>query len=179
MNIKAIQQLIVKHEGIRSATYRDTAGKRTIGVGFNLDAPGAEQAFQAVLPAVSFTQVLLGLVKLTAEQIQDLFDYSTAIAIEDAKRLFPSFDVQPDQAQQVLVDMSFNLGYSKYRHFVKFIAAISREDYKGAIAQLQNTAWRIEVGARATDDIALLSEVANYRTFLPEVPPSTAKPSTA
>jgi lysozyme len=174
VNIKAIQQLIVKHEGIRSSVYRDTAGKRTIGVGFNLDQPGAEQAFQAVLPAVSFTQVLLGLVKLTAQQIQDLFDYSTAIAIEDAKRLFSSFDAQPDQAQQVIVDMSYNLGYGKLRHFVKFIAAISREDYKGAIAQLVNTAWRHEVAGRATDDIALLAEVANYREFKPEVPPSAS-----
>jgi GH24 family phage-related lysozyme (muramidase) len=172
LNIKAIQQLLTKHEGVRPRKYKDIFGNVSAGIGCNLDAPGCEAMLKAVLPHIKFSDLYNGLIALSSEDIQSLLDYQTAVAIDDARKLFASFDAQPDQVQQCLVDMSFNLGYPKLRHFVKFIAAVESEHYAEAIAQLVNTAWRHEVASRATDDIALLAEVANYRTFQPEVPPS-------
>jgi lysozyme len=165
MDYTALKALITAHEGIRSRSYKDTAGKRTVGVGFNLDAPGARQVFEALFPATSYANIYSGTFMLTVEQIAKLLDLTLNLAIDDAKDLVTSFDAQPEQVQLVLVDMVFNLGKTGLSHFVKFLAALEREDYKAAIAELQNTAWRHQVGARATDDIALLSQVANYRSF--------------
>ena len=42
------RSLISKHEGKRLCVYKDTKGHPTIGIGYNLDNPGAPQAIAAV-----------------------------------------------------------------------------------------------------------------------------------
>jgi GH24 family phage-related lysozyme (muramidase) len=165
MNYSNLKSLIIAHEGIRSRVYKDTRGKRTIGVGFNMDQPGAQAQFVALFPKLSYTNVLNGLQMLDSDQIQQLLDHSIAIAVDDAKFLVPSFDAQPEPVQMVLIDMAFNMGRAVFSHFVKFLAAVESEHYAEAVAQLTNTSWRHEVGKRASDDIALLSTAANYRSF--------------
>ena len=42
------RSLISKHEGKRLCVYKDTMGHPTIGIGYNLDNPGAPAAIAAV-----------------------------------------------------------------------------------------------------------------------------------
>ena len=39
--------IITRHEGSRKCVYVDTTGHKTIGVGFNLDAPGARTVIES------------------------------------------------------------------------------------------------------------------------------------
>jgi lysozyme len=174
LNILAITALLTSHEAKRPFKYKDTKGKVTVGIGCNMDAKGCREMFAAVLPHVNFDAVYGGKVGLSETDIQTLFQHQLGVAEADAKKLVPSFDIQPENVQLALTDMSFEMGYTKLSFFTKFLAAVSREDYPAAIAQITNSVYFHEVPSRARDNVALLTTAANYRTFQPEVPPSAA-----
>lgn len=50
--------LVKSAEGVRRCTYTDTTGHKTIGIGYNLDQPGARQELENV--GANFDQVVLG-----------------------------------------------------------------------------------------------------------------------
>ena len=52
--------------------------------------------------------------------------------------------------QAVIVDMVFNLGFSRFRKFKKMNAAINKRDYKTAAEELLNSRYARQVGSRAT-----------------------------
>ena len=165
MNRADVEKLLTLHEAKRNRRYKDTKGKVTVGIGCNLDAPGARAMFAKVLPHINFDDLYNGKIALSDADIDTLFQHQLDVAESDAKKLVPSFDAQPDAVQLVLVDMSFELGETKFSYFHKFLAAISREDYAGSIAQITNTVYYHEVPSRARDNIALLTTAANYRNF--------------
>jgi hypothetical protein len=110
-----------------------------------------------------------GKIALSEADIQALFQHQLGVAEGDAKKLVPSFDIQPENVQLALTDMSFEMGYTKLSFFHKFLAAVSREDYPAAIAQITNSVYFHEVPSRARDNVALLTTAANYRAFPPSV----------
>jgi hypothetical protein len=66
---KELAQRIVQHEGYETKAYKDTKGKVTIGIGFNLDANKsmAKQYFKS--QGIDFDDVYEGKVELTKDQI--------------------------------------------------------------------------------------------------------------
>lgn len=164
INYSVLKQLLTAHEGVRAKIYKDTVGKRTVGVGFNMDKVGARAEFESVLPHVSFDAVLSGRALLSSDDIQALLDHSIGVAVGDSTFLVPSFDAQPENVKYVLVDMAF-MGRAAFSGFRKFLAAVSREDYPAAVAEITNSYYYHQVGKRAQDLVALLNTAANYRTF--------------
>jgi GH24 family phage-related lysozyme (muramidase) len=61
-------------EGVRDKVYRDTRGKITIGVGFNMDRDEARMEWNEIFGrAVSFDDVYKGDRKLTIEEIERMY----------------------------------------------------------------------------------------------------------
>jgi GH24 family phage-related lysozyme (muramidase)/murein DD-endopeptidase MepM/ murein hydrolase activator NlpD len=65
---------IKDREGERLESYKDHKGLTTVGVGFNMDAEGARDRFEQVLPTVDFDAVYSGEVDLLPSQSRALFD---------------------------------------------------------------------------------------------------------
>ena len=68
------RSMISQHEGKRKCVYTDTMGHPTIGIGFNLDASGAQQAIEKL--GLNYDDVRSGAQCLTESQIMDLFEPS-------------------------------------------------------------------------------------------------------
>jgi predicted unusual protein kinase regulating ubiquinone biosynthesis (AarF/ABC1/UbiB family) len=47
----------------------------------------------------------------------------------------------PERAQYVLTGMVFQLGVTKVQKFVKFLTALSKNDYNSAANEMCNSAW--------------------------------------
>ena len=109
MNREATRSLIRKHEGVRHVVYLDTKGIKTIGVGFNLERPGAATQLRAC-GVRDFDQLCAGLNTLSSDQIEMLFNDDLDGAIIDAAQSVRNFLDQPDDVQAAIVDMVFNLG---------------------------------------------------------------------
>jgi lysozyme len=125
--------LLTLHEGYRQFPYRDTVGKLTIGIGFNLDDTGLfEDEARAVLA------LRIG---RTARQ---LTPHLTWLVNLDPVR------------QAVLLDMAFNLGVPGLLKFKNTLAHVQAGRYKAAAANMLLSKWAAQVGPRATRLAAMM-----------------------
>jgi lysozyme len=122
-----LQNLLIKHEGKRNSPYKDSVGKLTIGVGHNLDDKPISDAAVA----------------------QMLFD-DISDARKDA-RTFPWFNDLDVVRQDVILNMVFNMGLSRFSGFKKMIAALEKQDFEMAATQMLDSNWSQQVGKRALE----------------------------
>jgi len=103
-------------------------------------------------------------VTLDRDKCEYLFFKDLDIAIADAKKVINTapdgsvdnvFDALTEVRQEVLVDMSFNLGRPRFSKFKKLIAAVRAGDYDEAAAQiLDSKAARDPLTANRYADLA-------------------------
>jgi lysozyme len=113
-------------EGVKNKPYKDTVGKLTIGCGRNLDDVG-----------------------LRDSEIDFMLDNDIASAEKDARILVRAFDQLNDVRKAVVLNMVFNMGFSVFSQFRQTIAAINSGDYTKAAANMLDSSWAQQVGARA------------------------------
>lgn len=121
-----LETMLELHEGNRKFPYRCTAGKLTIGVGFNLDDVG-------LLPE-EITFILRNRINLVRTRL--------AAAL-------PWFGTLDEVRQAVLIDMGFNLGVDgllKFRNTLKFV---QNGDYAQAARNMEQSLWYKQVKSRA------------------------------
>ena len=152
-----IVDLLAKHEGFRATCYRDTRGFLTVGIGFNLDAPGA--ADRCAAAGVAYQAVRAGMA-ITRAQADALLDAGIENALDVATIVVPGFVDLPDVAQLVVVDMIFNLGSLGFGKFRNLITALRARDWAGAAAAMKDSEWYGQVGVRAMDDVQLMLSAA-------------------
>lgn len=148
-----IFNFVKDHEGYRPHVYKDSLGIPTIGIGFNLTRPDAKKIAQQA--GVNYQNILLGKEDLTDEQVKDIFKITITIAYKDAKQWIPNFDGLPKNIKLAILDLSFNMGYSRLSKFIKTKDFILSKDYSNAAKELQNSKWATQVGKRAKSVISL------------------------
>jgi len=116
---------VKRHEGLRLKMYKCTAGKNTIGYGRNLDDVG-----------------------ISADEAELMLKHDLENAEIDAKR-FSVYEKLNQVRKDVLIEMVFNLGYSRLSGFKKMFAALERKDYDEAANQMLDSKWARDVGERA------------------------------
>ena len=80
---------------------------------------------------------------------QSVFDIDVNTYIDEAKKVFGNLEEMPGEAQQVIVNMCFNMGSPRLSQFKKFIKAIHDEDWATASVEMLNSKWAKQVGDRA------------------------------
>lgn len=127
MDYDKLKNELERDEGRSRKVYSDTAGKLTVGCGWNLSDRG--------VPAVVIDQL-----------------YSIAVkdAEDDARNLFDGFNDLSDARQRCLVNMAFNLGYDRLSKFTKLKAAVEAKDFALAAKEMKSSVWAAQVKGRAT-----------------------------
>lgn len=87
-----------------------------------------------------------GITKTQANQI--LIDDAIQ-AMRDAADLVPNWVKLDPVRQNVVSNMSFNMGKATLSGFNKFLAAVNMGDYTTAAKEMQDSKWFVQVGARA------------------------------
>ena len=155
-------------EGLRTTMYLDTKGIPTIGVGFNLQAAGAQAQVEAL--GLDYASVLNGSVALTSQQINQLLQHSLQGAAAAAQALVPEFPSIPGAQQIVLTDLAFNMGEAMLGTFVHTLAFVRQQNWSMAAYNLQQSLWFQQVGSGATQrggaDCAVLAGTAQPTDFL-------------
>ena len=121
----ALISSVKRHEGLRLKMYKCTAGKNTIGYGRNLDDVG-----------------------ISADEAELMLKHDLENAEQDAKK-FPVYEKLNQVRKDVIIEMVFNLGYSRLSGFKKMFAALERKDYDGAANEMLDSKWAGDVGERA------------------------------
>lgn len=125
MNLSRLKQQMEIDEGRKKRIYTDTVGKVSGGIGRNLTDRGFRDS-----------------------EIDLMYANDMADAEADARSLVPVFAKLDDVRQEVLLNMSFNLGKTRLAGFKKFLAAVNRLDFATAAAEMKDSTWYAQVGDR-------------------------------
>ncbi len=70
------------------------------------------------------------------------------------------FDELAEDAQEVILNMSYNMGVPRIMKFKKMFAALEEEDYKEASKEMINSKWYYQVGNRAKRLVEKMSKAS-------------------
>ena len=134
MNLERLMESVKKHEGYRNKVYLDTLGKRTVGVGhlcvedFWEDEKEYEEKF---------------LMEILAEDLQN--------AIKGARELKEEHSCTDidEIAQEIIVEMVFQLGKTGVSKFRNMWKALSEKNYIGASYEMLDSRWAKQTPNRA------------------------------
>ena len=135
MNLQALKEQLVRHEGLRLKPYRDSVGKLTIGVGRNLDDVGIRE-----------------------DEAMLMLDHDILGVLDDLDRECPWWRHLSETRQLVLADMCFNLGIGRLKGFRKALGAMQEGRWADAAREMLDSRWAAQVGARAVN-LAEMMEV--------------------
>jgi hypothetical protein len=88
---------------------------------------------------------------------------SIAIAYQDCLRLFPNFENLPLTIQDVLVNMSFNMGYNRLSGFVRMIEAVNSGDWAGMAREMKDSNWYTQTGNRSRELYRIIMQFAQQQ----------------
>ena len=134
MNLERLLESVKKHEGYRNKVYLDTLGKRTVGVGhlcvedFWEDDTEYEESF-----------------------LMDILEKDLQEAIRGAKELMEEHgcaDID-DRAEEILIEMVFQLGRTGVSKFRNMWKALSEHNYVGASFEMLDSRWAKQTPNRA------------------------------
>lgn len=127
---------IKKDEGFRQHIYEDSRGFRSIGYGTNLE---------------------LG---ISPDEGQQLLNSRIQRNGKELEAKWPPFKHLPAKAQELLIEMSYQLGPDGVLKFKKMLDDLEKGDYKSAAAEAKKSEWAKQTPKRAqhaSDVLELLS----------------------
>ena len=130
MNNERLRETIIRHEGTRLDMYQDTLGIWTVGVGHNIQEKGISQAVMELM-----------------------LDEDLAEAVSELKRSVSFFSKMPEQVQEALVNLAFNMGIPRLMQFKKTLAYLRDGNFEAAADELLDSRYAEQVGRRA-DEVA-------------------------
>ncbi len=125
MDIDAFKRHLEWAEDRRNFPYEDSVGKITIGVGRNLDDVG-----------------------LSDDEV-DMCLQNDIERVLGAVETLPFWEGLDPVRQLIVADMVFNLGFTRFRGFVKTIRALEIHDYDTAADEMADSRWYRQTGRRA------------------------------
>ena len=137
--------------------YKDSRGKLTIGIGYNITGHGNDAMYdlQETLRidgnphSATYNDLISSRKPLTEHQMVWLYRHEVSIAYNNAIKFLPDLSKHPDNVQLIIIDMSYNMGIGTLKKFVLFQKALVNHDYVTAAKEMKNSRWYTQTGRRA------------------------------
>ena len=136
MNIDKLREQLKIDEGCVYEIYNDHLGYPTFGIGHLVIESDPENG-QAVGTSVS------------EDRVAEAFDEDIKSVLRDCNILYPDFDELPEEAQQIIANMMFNLGRPRLSKFAGMKRGVDARDWDVAADEMVDSRWYRQVGARA------------------------------
>ena len=136
MNINKLREQLKIDEGVKYEIYLDHLGYPTFGIGHLITEADEEHGKPVGTP-------------ITEQRVNSVFDKDVEIYVSEAKKVFPKLAELPSEAQEVIVNMTFNMGAPRLSKFKKFIAAVEARNWDTASVEMMDSRWARQVGNRA------------------------------
>lgn len=147
MNRAAVYEQLKEDEGVEYEIYHDHLGYPTFGIG-HLILDSDEESGQPVGTPVS------------EERVRECFDRDLQIAIDECVALYgENFATFPDEVQQILVNMMFNMGRTRLSKFKKMNAHLLCAEWASAAVEGRDSRWHKQVTNRAERLMSRLESV--------------------
>ena len=146
MNVDKLRMQLEIDEGIVHEIYLDHLGYHTFGIGHLVKESDAEHGL-AVGTAIS------------ADRCKEAFEQDVESVLTDCERLYSDFDDLPEEVQQIVANMMFNLGRPRLSKFRGMKRGVDARDWNAAADEMVDSAWYRQVTTRADRLVARMRNV--------------------
>lgn len=136
MNIEQLREQLEVDEGCVYEIYNDHLGYPTFGIGHLVTESDPEQG-QSLGTAVS------------SERVAEAFESDIQSVLRDCNILYSDFHNLPEEAQQVIANMMFNLGRPRLSKFAGMKRGVDARDWNQAADEMVDSNWYRQVTNRA------------------------------
>ena len=146
MNVEKLREQLKIDEGCVYEIYNDHLGYPTFGIGHLVRESDPENGSP------------LG-TEVSEDRVIEAFDADVEIVLSDCSTLYPDFDDLPEEAQQIIANMMFNLGRPRLSKFVGMKRGVDVKDWNSAADEMVDSRWYRQVGARADRLVNRMREI--------------------
>ena len=136
MNIDRLRKQLEIDEGVVHEIYLDHLGYPTFGIGHLVTESDPEHGLE-VGTAV------------TSDRVAEAFESDLEGVLSDCRKLYPDIDDLPEEAQQIIANMMFNLGYPRLSKFKNMKRCVDERNWMGAGEEMMDSRWYNQVPNRA------------------------------
>ena len=130
---------------MRNKMYYDTMGIPTCCYGYNLKNGNARS--QVSKAGGNYDSIMAGQA-ISQSVCNNLLDFEIAVSKKDKQALFGGLKCKA--ADDVAVDMTYNMGYGTMSQFKRFIGSMKAGNWAEAKSNGQASAWCGQVGSRCS-----------------------------
>ena len=149
MNIERVQKQLEIDEGVVYKIYTDHLGYPTFGIGHLITKNDPEFEEPVGTP-------------VSKERVDSVFAIDIKIAEDECCVLYPFWEELPEEVQEILVNMMFNLGRPRLTKFKKMNAALEMGDWKTAAIEGRDSRWYHQVGSRSERLMTRMENVESW-----------------
>lgn len=136
MDIDQLRETLKVDEGVKNEIYLDHLGLPTCGIGHLITEDDPEHGLEVGT-------------HIDDERVNELFDQDVQVTLGECRLLYNDFDDLPEEAQQIIANMMFNMGRPRLSRFHKMKQAVDGRDWIEAGDQMMDSRWYKQVTTRA------------------------------
>lgn len=136
MNIEKLREQIAYDEGIEHKIYLDHLGLPTFGIGHLIRESDPEHGSE------------VGTL-VSEDRVNEAFESDIQTVLSDCNKLYSDFENLPEEAQLIIANMMFNLGYPRLSKFKGMKRGVDARDWNAAADEMVDSRWYRQVTNRA------------------------------
>ena len=136
MDLEKLRKQLEIDEGVKYEIYLDHLGYPTFGIG------------HLVIPSDIEYGKSVG-TRVFEERVRECFDKDVESVLRDCKLLYKDFDELPEEVQQIVANMMFNMGYTRLSKFKGMKKGVDARDWNKAADEMVDSRWYKQVTNRA------------------------------
>ena len=136
MNIEKLREQLEIDEGVKYEIYNDHLGYATFGIGHLVTESDPEQGQSLGTP-------------VSSERVAEAFESDIQNVLSDCNKHYPEFESLPEEVQQIIANMMFNMGGPRLSKFKGMKRGVDAGDWNAAADEMVDSAWYRQVTNRA------------------------------
>jgi len=146
MNLESLRRQLEIDEGVKYEIYNDHLGYATFGVGHLVLETDPEYG-RPVGTTVSESRVV------------EVFKLDCESVLIDCITLYPDFYDLPEETQQIIANMMFNMGRTRLSKFKGMKRGVDARDWNAAADEMVDSRWYRQVTNRADRLVNRMREI--------------------
>ena len=136
MNIEKFREQLEIDEGVKYEVYKDHLGYDTFGIGHLITARDPENGWSVGTDVDEY-------------RVREAFEDDVQGVISDCEKLYVQWEHLPEEAQQVIANMMFNMGRPRLSKFKGMKRGVDARNWHAAADEMVDSSWYRQVTNRA------------------------------
>ena len=136
MNIDQLREDLERDEGCVYKIYLDHLGYETFGIGHLIRYHEEEYGWSVGTD-------------VDERRVQEVFEQDVQTVLSDCEKLYDDFYKLPEEAQLIIANMMFNMGYTRLSKFRGMKRGVDSRNWEEAADEMVDSRWYTQVTNRA------------------------------